>query len=386
MTFSLLLHNLPFEALEHQVIYTEGCYDQVINDYILRHYDEIRESFANEGYEFCYLPKLSERLWEAETIFYNAPYAQAEGHARPVRSDFILDYLYSPEKKTELSPMLLYYPWWLPHDEGGLSEYLGISLSAETIAEDLKSALDKVAHGLLYEEQEGEPLGHLEEAPCDGIRFRIGDKDEVQGISGLEDLSEGKEKRRQTRYGMTLPWKRPERDRAEELFDSESTKLAEEICERIDKLQQRGITWYMLEQYINQKETLSRLLITEDYRIFLPDYNNIEIEMYPLPKAVFLLFLQHPEGIIFSFLPDYYEELKMLYSQLKPSSESSASTKSLRDLTDHTKNSINEKCAVIRSAFVSKFDERLARNYFITGARSEPKRITLPRELVEWRR
>ncbi len=39
----------------------------------------------------------------------------------------------------------------------------------------------------------------------------------------------------------------------------------------------------------------SRLLVTKDCQLFLPDNNNKEIVMGPLPKAVFLLFLRHPE-------------------------------------------------------------------------------------------
>ena len=31
-----------------------------------------------------------------------------------------------------------------------------------------------------------------------------------------------------------------------------------------------------------------------------------------------------------------------------------------------------------------KFQESLAENYFITGKRGEPKRIKLPRNMVEW--
>ena len=35
-------------------------------------------------------------------------------------------------------------------------------------------------------------------------------------------------------------------------------------------------------------------------------------------KAVYLLFLNHPEGILFKHLPDYREELTEIYVKLKP--------------------------------------------------------------------
>ena len=57
---------------------------------------------------------------------------------------------------------------------------------------------------------------------------------------------------------------------------------------------------------------------------------------------------------------------------------------SIEDVTNPLLNSINEKCARIRSAFVKKFDEGLAKNYFVTGERGEVKKIVLPRDLVIW--
>jgi hypothetical protein len=39
----------------------------------------------------------------------------------------------------------------------------------------------------------------------------------------------------------------------------------------------------------------------------------MEIKMEPLTKAVYLLFLNHPEGILFKHLPDYRQELANIY-------------------------------------------------------------------------
>lgn len=58
---------------------------------------------------------------------------------------------------------------------------------------------------------------------------------------------------------------------------------------------------------------LSRLLITKDYRFYLMDYGNRELELQPVHKAVYLLFLAHPEGIEFKRLGEYREELTRYY-------------------------------------------------------------------------
>ena len=132
----------------------------------------------------------------------------------------------------------------------------------------------------------------------------------------------------------------------------------------------------------DDSEKLSRLVITKDFRILLPDYYNMEIKMEPLVKAVYFLFLKHPEGIMFKFLPDYREELTQIYVNLKPNGMNERVLQSIEDVTNPTLNSINEKCARISGAF--QFDEKLARHYYIEGKRGEAKKIALPRDLVVW--
>ena len=161
--------------------------------------------------------------------------------------------------------------------------------------------------------------------------------------------------------------------------------MVQEIRERVEKLRLEGIKEEILLNLIHQDVPLSRLVITADFRILLPDYDDMEIEMSPLPKAVFLLFLRHEEGIMFKYLVDYREELQQIYTQLTDRVSAYVIGKSLDAVCDPTQNAINEKCARIREAFVSRFNERLACNYYITGKRGEPKGITLPRDLVEWK-
>ena len=158
----------------------------------------------------------------------------------------------------------------------------------------------------------------------------------------------------------------------------------DEVRERITKLRQRGIAEYLLEQLIHPDNRLSRMVITKDWRIVLPDYNNMEIKMEPLVKAVYLLFLRHPEGIVFKQLPDYRKELIGIYVKLKPAGLTDRAMQSIEDVTNPMLNSINEKCARIRGAFVGQFDDYMAKNYYVDGARGEAKKIVLPRTMVVW--
>ena len=163
-----------------------------------------------------------------------------------------------------------------------------------------------------------------------------------------------------------------------------SLTLLEDLEVRVQKLRAKGMNEWTFRGLFKTKAQLSRLVVTKDFRILLPDYNDIEVKMEPLVKAVYFLFLKHPEGIVFKELTDYREELLSIYKELKPMGLSKRTIQSIEDVTNPLLNSINEKCARIRSAFIKEFDEGLAKNYFVTGERGEAKKISLPRDLVVW--
>jgi hypothetical protein len=139
---------------------------------------------------------------------------------------------------------------------------------------------------------------------------------------------------------------------------------------------------------------LSRLLITRDYRFLLLDYHNQEIDLQPVHKAVYLLFLSHPEGIEFKRLSEYREELRDLYKKTSGSADIKKIDDGVEHLINPLDNAINEKCSRIKRAFHSLMDEYTANYYIISGhvkkriAGSEKvwyerlKIINLPRELV----
>jgi uncharacterized protein (DUF1810 family) len=128
---------------------------------------------------------------------------------------------------------------------------------------------------------------------------------------------------------------------------------------------------------------LSKLRITKDGTILLADYQK-EVKMEPIVKAVYLLFLNHPEGIAFKYLPDYRKELTDLYQRIKPFGLNERAIRSIEDVTNPLLNSINEKCSRIRAAFLSEVDSSLLEQYIISGKSGEGKKIALSRDLVVW--
>lgn len=112
---------------------------------------------------------------------------------------------------------------------------------------------------------------------------------------------------------------------------------------------------------------LSRLKITHDYRFLLIDYHNREIELQPVHKAVYMLFLSHPEGIEFKRLSDHREELRNYYTRIAPTYDIRKIEESVDRLTNPLDNAINEKCSRIKNVFNSMMDEYTANYYIISG-------------------
>ena len=141
---------------------------------------------------------------------------------------------------------------------------------------------------------------------------------------------------------------------------------------------------------------LSRLVVTKDYRIILADYDDKEVELTPVHKAVYLLFLAHPEGIEFKRLRDYRDELARYYMATARLMDKQAIMESVEMLVDPLNNSINEKCSRIKKVFLDMMDEYTASYYIISGHTQKHiagssriwyerlKVITLPRDLVDF--
>lgn len=158
---------------------------------------------------------------------------------------------------------------------------------------------------------------------------------------------------------------------------------ADETKQSIMELLQSGFPVQIIKSWIEGGIKLSRLRITRQYRILLLDYD-LEIELGPLPKTVFLFYLLHPEGVEFKCLQDHAKELREIYGHLSVNDNPSKMDKSIEALVNPLKNSINEKCAAIKSAFMEKICLEVAQNYYVQGPQGGLKRISLDRSLVEW--
>jgi hypothetical protein len=139
----------------------------------------------------------------------------------------------------------------------------------------------------------------------------------------------------------------------------------------------------LFSQNLRQNVILSKLIIDDNNRIFLPDFGNIEIKLRPLEKALYRLYLDHPEGIGLSFLCDHKEELYEIYTKLSSLGALNEMKVRIDDIVNVTKNSSAEKISKIKTAFVKAIGDNLAKHYYIHGGNGEVKKVDLDRDLVE---
>ena len=180
-------------------------------------------------------------------------------------------------------------------------------------------------------------------------------------------------------------------------------EMAQEVRRLVGELQAEGrydlllkaISVPLLEELRIEaaKGRLSRLVITEDYRFILADYHK-EVELQPVHKAVYLLFLAHPEGIEFKHLADYRGELTRYYMATAKLMDKEKIIEGVDHLVNPLDNAINEKCSRIKKVFLELMDEYTASYYIISSHTQKHiagssriwyerlKVITLPREFV----
>ena len=334
-----------------ELIYVASEEDKDLED-MLQNKPEVFEGWGQMmGFHIIYLPLLIKKLQEKRVLQYRAPYLNdTEVKSAIIGNDFLFHYLDNPADRAKIKHGFIRTENIHRGDDGkdkAINRFYPLSSkSGEPIADQLHRITKQIAAedsqkkltGRTFDEWGG---GESSDSPADS-QFNS-----QRDGENIEDLME-------------------------------------EIRERVAKLRQRGIAEYLLEQLIHPDNRLSRMVITKDYRILLPDYNDMEIKMEPLVKAIYLLFLKHPEGIMFKYLPDYRKELARIYAELRPTGLTDKALQSIEDVTNPLLNSINEKCARIRGAFVGQFDNYMAKSYYIDGLRGEAKKISLPRALVTW--
>jgi len=339
------------------IIYFERNYDTALNDFIRSNHKQLLEISESENIDFCYLPFLLQNDQFQSVVGYNQPYLKTE--VKEIEIQRIYDVLISKQFGSMPENGLLLWS-----NQGELTDVVSLLTGNETqIFESFRNTVLHFADSI----QNNSPNGAL--------HFN-------RNVNTNHELTKEptNEYRRQSIGEKEI-------SKADDQFETEAFRLADEIRERIQKLKEcdsLSLIADIIDEINNNTQKLSSLCITSDYRIILKDYSGREVEMTPLSKSVFILFLRYPQGILFKELIDYHDELLSIYLNITKYDDIDRAKESIRALTDPLNGSINEKCSRIRAAFLEVIADKLAHNYYITGMRGEPKKIKLDRKLVEF--
>ncbi len=381
----LLFKELPFRPGRNQVFYIENGFDSKANDFIRHNHDALNKMFGRHGMEFYYLPFLLREHDIAAKVMYYAPYLSPKLLCRDVESSELAQYIADDEVRRNLQPSFMFEA-----SNGGYAERE--TRFQYVLFSDIDTAGDA-------------PVESLEQLVLSAI-----ERHRSRQLKVLHSMTSRLHPSSTSRLSCQPLYLEPKNlvshDSAaipREFDDSECLSAAEseersltdtarilaDLRRTVERLRLEGVSLMAIHEFIDKNEPLSQMVITPDYRIFLPRYcdsqnRRLEIEMGALPKAIYFLFLRYPEGIVYKHIQDYYAELLNIYRQLRPNTDDARLRLTITKVTNPLGNALNENLARIRKAFVEKFDEHLACNYIVTGERGSTYSIPLDRNLIVW--
>lgn len=379
---------LPFKPKTNVVIYFDAMNIGVkkYSEILYEDYDMLVETFRRGGLEFCFLPRIAHDMDLGKIYRYFNP--DADANAAVPRVSYIherdlLEYVVDGFDASRLQP--------------GLIQYKGEDFDKEDTYTYAFTPMTDVYSPSPYEMAEnyirmhgvsGDFFGRRHDRQLDRLRYEEEQLRQMRIEEACREEACAEPPSNPSLFDrLTSAFRsRKEADREEcraQLPEEEVEAVMSEVQILVERLRQSGVGEWALQALFQPTQKLSRLHVRYG-RIFLPDYNNVEIKMPPLSKAIYLLYLRHPEGIKFSYLTEYRKELLSVYEMISGRDSREDIRRSIDDVTDPTRNSINEKCSRIKQAFLRVFDDSIARNYYITGERGEAKKILLPQDMIVW--
>ncbi|MBR5703087.1 MAG: hypothetical protein IKX45_02425 [Bacteroidales bacterium] len=157
---------------------------------------------------------------------------------------------------------------------------------------------------------------------------------------------------------------------------AELLALMEKVRERLKEL---GV-----EETQNQWQELVRLFIDKKYVIRMDAADGPEIPLRPLVKALFILFLRHPEGILLKQRDQYRQELEEIYAIICPNTAVDDVKARVGRLVNLQDNSFSEKASVLNARLEDILPKGTADDYKIQGYNGHPRRIPVNPLLINW--
>lgn len=151
--------------------------------------------------------------------------------------------------------------------------------------------------------------------------------------------------------------------------------------ESIDRLFPLGL----YEKAVTYNDNLSSCLlhVDENFNISLPMNGNMVIIMEPLPKALYLLFLCHPEGFLLKNISDYRMELEYIYRKVSRRRNPTVINRLLDEVTNPASNMLHKNLSIIRATFLKKMPVEVAQAFIPVRNRGREQYVLLDASCIK---
>jgi hypothetical protein len=388
------------------LVYIEREYNELVNRYIKEHLDEIQRDCQRKGVVFLYIPKFYSSF-PAEILKYYT--GKKMSYPSKIYTYDILNSILSNIELSQIDePSILFTgsgeeecvtyaigkdnSFWGKFFTSKRESYIKNSIGQ--ILSDIDMVYDNVKREHYYNPDTITGGGQLfTDEPHETADFRLKFEKKRKPKPSREFVIEEescKESSIDTRFRISkmIEDDGPDADRGTKHdVKEEDDIILSDACiqaqQFVARLLIKGYSYETIWSLLAPMKELSPIKVTRDLRILLTAYN-LEIELPPVQKAVYLLFLKHPEGINFKDMPDHQEELFRLYRKVAVRGEREKHLATITDLVNPFNNSMNEKCSIIKKRILTLLDDELALHYYISGGKGETKKIDINPSMIEW--
>lgn len=175
----------------------------------------------------------------------------------------------------------------------------------------------------------------------------------------------------------------PVADYAGMLEGMEAAELLSLVREARRRLQEMGVE-PKDAVLCGRDEPPVELYVDRQYHIRLGSPNGQEIPFRPLVRALFILFLKHPEGILLKERFRFREELEAIYEVIAPNVDSQDRRRRVRRLTDSEGNAFSENLSVLNATLDRILSPVKSQDFKVHGYNGQPRRVPLSPLKVHW--
>jgi hypothetical protein len=156
--------------------------------------------------------------------------------------------------------------------------------------------------------------------------------------------------------------------------------IVKQVLEVLDDIRS-AMTFRSRAEYF---QTPSRLEIRGHMcKLYLTDLGNFEVRLTPRQRAIYMVYLNHPEGIAVAELPDHREELARYYGRLANVSDQKHIDRALENLLDIFSGTLSTEFSRIRAAFRMAAGKDMAKHYVIDGDDGDKKKLKVVPTFIE---